>query len=82
MFDVVAHVYGYHNIKKRVKSGGNGGGKLSDLYAILFRSRGIMPDVLDRQDPKRLLDLLDSFAEDKQEEYTGNDPYYAMFYGR
>lgn len=43
-----------------------------------------MPDILGRQDPKRLLDLLDSLAEEKEEsnEYTGNDPYLKMFYGQ
>lgn len=79
----VAYVYGRNNIKKRVKSGSStGGGKLRDLYAVLFRAKGIMPDTVAKQNPKRLLDLLDSLAEGKQEEYAGNDPYLQMFYGQ
>lgn len=79
----VAYVYGRNNGKKRVRSGNEtGSGKLRDLYAVLFRSKGIMPDTLAKQDPKRLLDLLDSLADEKQEEYAGNDPYLQMFYGQ
>lgn len=79
---IMAHVYGRYHVKKRIKSGNNtGGGKLRDLYTVLFRAKGIMPDTVAKQNPKRLLDLLDSLAEEKQEEYTGNDPYLQMFYG-
>lgn len=79
----LAYVYGSSHVKKRVKSGGGkGSGKLRDLYAVLFRAKGIMPDVLDRQDPTEILDLLDSLTENKQEEYAGNDPYLQMFYGQ
>lgn len=49
---------------------------------MLFRAHGIMPDEVGRQNPVRLFDMIDSFAEDKQEEYTGNDPYLKMFYGQ
>lgn len=78
----VAYVYGRNNIKKRVKSGSStGGGKLRDLYAVLFRSKGIMPDTVAKQNPKRLLDLLDSLAEEKQEEYTGIPEELKFFYG-
>lgn len=43
-----------------------------------------MPDTVGKQDPYRLLDLLDSLAAEKEEsnEYTGNDPYLKMFYGQ
>lgn len=80
----MAHVYGRNYIKKRLRSGGSGKGKLSDLYVVFFRSYGIMPDVLDRQNPKAVFDLLEGLSEgnNQDKEYTGNDPYLRMFYGQ
>ncbi len=79
----LAYVYGDTYGKKRVKSGSdNGSGKLRDLYAALFRAHGIMPDEVGRQNPARLFEMIDSFAEDNQEDYTGSDPYLKMFYGQ
>ncbi len=79
----LAYVYGRNHSKKRVKSGNNtGGGKLRDLYAVLFRAKGIMPDTVAKQNPKRLLDLLDSLAAEKQEEYTEIPENLKFFYGQ
>lgn len=77
----VAYVYGRADGKKRVRSGSEtGNGKLRDLYAVLFRSKGIMPDTVAKQDPKRLLDLLDSLA--GEEEYTEIPEQLKFFYGQ
>ena len=37
------------------------------LYALLFKSRGILPDVTARQRPRLLFDMLDGLSEEAEE---------------
>ncbi len=45
-------------VKKRVGSGG--GGRLRDIYAVLFRNHRLLPDSVGRQNPWVMFDMLDS----------------------
>lgn len=58
---------------------GRAGGKLSDLYGVMFKNYRILPSEIAKQDPKLLFCMLDDLGED--EEYGGDDPYLKMFYG-
>lgn len=59
------HGYTHKSFKKRVKSG-NSGGRLKDLYSLMFRQRGILPDILARQRPLVLFDMLDKFGQENE----------------
>lgn len=41
-----------------------------------------MPDELARQSPVLLFKMLDTLSEDSTEEYTGDNEYLKMFYGK
>lgn len=41
---------------------------MRDLYKNLFRARGIMPDVVARQNPRLLFEMLDSIENEQIEE--------------
>lgn len=48
----------------------------------MFKYYRILPDVIDKQEPKMLLEILDNLNDSEaSEEYTGSDPYLRMFYG-
>lgn len=70
--------------KKRVtpRGGSSSGGKYSkfrELYAVLWRSNGVLPSELAKQDPRLLFCMLDT---DNEPELPENmSPYLKMFYG-
>ncbi|MCI5604393.1 MAG: hypothetical protein MR413_01905 [Clostridia bacterium] len=49
----------------------------------MFKYHHKLPDEVGRQDPRRLLEMIDNLNgnSDEAEEYTGSDPYLKMFYG-
>jgi len=51
------------------------------LYADWFRQRGLLPDVISKQNPFVLFKMIDDLEDDTEDDYTGNDPYLKMFYG-
>lgn len=70
--------------KKRVSRGDNsGGGKLRDLYSMLFKLYGIMPEEVSRQSPADLFMMLEDLeSPDTTEERIINNPHLMMFYGQ
>lgn len=48
-----------------------------DLYGQLFKTHGLLPDVVARQDPWLLFMMLDGLSEEEQE----IPPNMAFFYG-
>ena len=60
----MADVCRCYNGKKRRHSGNGDGGKLRDIYVTMYKAYRIMPDVLSKQPPKLLFDVLDGMAED------------------
>ena len=54
---------------------------LRTLYADWFRQRGLLPNVISKQNPFVLFKMIDDLEDDTEEVYTGNDPYLKMFYG-
>ena len=69
------------DIKKRVKGNNSKSRPLRTLYADWFRQRGLLPDVISKQNPFVLFKMIDDLEDDTEEVYTGNDPYLKMFYG-
>ena len=43
--------------------------------------RGLLPNVISKQNPFVLFKMIDDLEDDTEEVYTGNDPYLKMFYG-
>lgn len=76
---------GFFGKKRGKPDGGSGGGdgKLSDLYVTMFKYRGILPDELGRQDPRVLLDMLDTLNGGVSDNYTDNydSPYIRAVFG-
>lgn len=69
------------DIKKRVKGNNSKSRPLRTLYADWFRQRGLLPNVISKQNPFVLFKMIDDLEDDTEEVYTGNDPYLKMFYG-
>ena len=69
------------DIKKRVKGNNSKSQPLRTLYADWFRQRGLLPNVISKQNPFVLFKMIDDLEDDTEEVYTGNDPYLKMFYG-
>ena len=69
------------DIKKRVKGGNSESQPLRQIYAQWFKQRGLLPDVISRQNPFVLFRMIDDLDDDTVDTYTGNDPYLKMFYG-
>ena len=68
--------------KKRVKGGNSSKSQpLRTLYADWFRQRGLLPNVISKQNPFVLFKMIADLEDDTEEGYTGNDPYLKMFYG-
>ena len=69
------------DIKKRVKGNNSKSRPLRTLYADWFRQRGLLPDVISKQNPFVLFKMIDDLEDDTEDDYTGNDPDLKMFYG-
>lgn len=69
------------DIKKRVKGDSSESQPLRKIYAQWFEKRGLLPDVISRQNPFVLFRMIDDLGDDTEDTYTGNDPYLKMFYG-
>ena len=69
------------DIKKRVKGNNSKSRPLRTLYADWFRQRGLLPNVISKQNPFVLFKMIDDLEDDTEDDYTGNDPYLKMFYG-
>lgn len=66
------------NRKKRVKSDSGKGGRARDIYGTMFKSKGILPNDLARQDPKLLFTVLNQLEDEETEEIP---PEFGFFYG-
>lgn len=81
MYGIMEILYRRVDNKKRVKGGNSESQPLRKIYAQWFEKRGLLPDVISRQNPFVLFRMIDDLGDDEEEEYTGNDPYLKMFYG-
>ena len=70
------------DVKKRVKGSNSSKSQpLRTLYADWFRQRGLLPNVISKQNPFVLFKMIDDLEDDTEEVYKGNDSYLKMFYG-
>ena len=82
MYGIMEILYRRVDNKKRVKGGNSSkSDPLLTLYADWFRQRGLLPNVISKQNPFVLFKMIDDLEDDTEEVYTGNDPYLKMFYG-
>ena len=82
MYGIMEILYRRAGNKKRVKGSNSSKSQpLRTLYADWFRQRGLLPNVISKQNPFVLFKMIDDLEDDTEEVYTGNDPYLKMFYG-
>ena len=73
MYGIMEILYRRVDIKKRVKGNNSKSRPLRTLYADWFRQRGLLPDVISKQNPFVLFKMIDDLEDDTEDDYTGDN---------
>ena len=69
-------------IAKKLRASGGESTDLRSLYAMLFKSCGILPDAAGKQSPFVLFRMLDSLSSSDEDDRSLMSGHLKMFYGQ